>query len=90
MVDRLPLRRCRQLGNRITAGKSTPTWSVVLAHLAMTDEQAWQSIDNVMWSLVIELRLSLIFPIIAVAVEQDWRVWPYAADAFFCWALSPK
>ncbi|CAN7279681.1 acyltransferase [Bradyrhizobium sp. LjRoot220] len=51
-----------------------PTWSVVLAHLAMTDVQAWQSLDNVMWSLVIELRLSLIFPVIAVAVKRDWRV----------------
>jgi peptidoglycan/LPS O-acetylase OafA/YrhL len=51
-----------------------PVWSVVLAHLAMTDVQAWQSLDNVMWSLVIELRLSLIFPVIAVAVKRDWRV----------------
>ena len=51
-----------------------PTFSVVMGHLAMTDVEALYSLDNVMWSLVIELRLSLLFPLIAMAVKRDWRV----------------
>lgn len=50
-----------------------PDMQVILAHLFMTDARAMQSLDNVMWSLVVELRLSLLFPIIATGLLWNWR-----------------
>ena len=51
-----------------------PRAGVVAGHLAMTDRPDWQSLDNVMWSLVAELRMSLLFPLIAVCVIRNWGV----------------
>jgi peptidoglycan/LPS O-acetylase OafA/YrhL len=59
-----------------------PTLSVVLGHLAMPDDEALYSLDNVMWSLVIELRLSLVFPLIAFLVRRNWRAAGVVGIAF--------
>jgi peptidoglycan/LPS O-acetylase OafA/YrhL len=41
-----------------------PTPALVLGHLAMTGHPAEVSLNNAMWSLVVEMRLSLVFPIL--------------------------
>ncbi len=73
MVDPAPMSGVGDWANDLN-WQLRPTLAVVLGHLAMTDAEALYSLDNVMWSLVIELRLSLVFPLIALAVRQDWRV----------------
>jgi peptidoglycan/LPS O-acetylase OafA/YrhL len=50
-----------------------PTFGLVAGHLAMTDHGPWQSLDVVMWSLVHELRISVIFPLIAFGILRGWR-----------------
>jgi len=49
-----------------------PTAMIVLAHLAMTNNKHFQGLDVVMWSLVHEARISIIFPFIATAVSRQW------------------
>jgi len=56
----------------LAAWGDRPTLPVVLGHLAMTDDQRFFSLNNVMWSLVIEIRISLIFPFLAYAVLRNW------------------
>lgn len=53
---------------------TAPTLGVVAGHLAMTDKDAWRSLDVVMWSLAHEVRISLVFPIIALWVTKSWQV----------------
>jgi peptidoglycan/LPS O-acetylase OafA/YrhL len=50
-----------------------PTPLLVAGHLALLDGDRWQSLDNVSWSLVHEMRISLVFPLIALAVLRAWR-----------------
>lgn len=45
----------------------------VAGHLAMTDRPQWQWLDNVMWSLVHEIRISIVFPLLALCVLRSWR-----------------
>ena len=52
-----------------------PDAALVAAHLLMTGREGEDSLNPVMWSLVHELRISLVFPLLAVAC---WR-WPAAA-----------
>jgi peptidoglycan/LPS O-acetylase OafA/YrhL len=49
-----------------------PTIGLVAAHLAMTNDKDFQGLDVVMWSLVHEARISVIFPIIALCVTRSW------------------
>ncbi|MBR1092069.1 acyltransferase [Bradyrhizobium manausense] len=56
-----------------------PTLSVVAAHLAMTDIEALHSLDNPMWSLVVEMRISILFPLIALAIQWNWRTTCFGA-----------
>lgn len=58
-----------------------PTPGTILAHLAMTDRADWQTLDNVMWSLVHEMRISLIFPVLALAMVRRWRLTLIVATA---------
>ncbi len=51
-----------------------PGAQVVAGHLAMTDWPDWQSLNNVMWSLVVEVRISVVFPLIAACVIANWRL----------------
>jgi peptidoglycan/LPS O-acetylase OafA/YrhL len=51
-----------------------PTWSLIAGHLEMTNVPSLRSLDQVMWSLVVELRISLIFPALAALVLWNWRV----------------
>jgi peptidoglycan/LPS O-acetylase OafA/YrhL len=51
-----------------------PTASVIAGHLALTDRVDLQGLDNVMWSLVHEARISVIFPLIAFCVWKNWYV----------------
>jgi len=57
----------------LAAWEDRPTLPIILGHLAMTDDQRYFSLNNVMWSLVIEIRISLIFPFLAYAVQRNWR-----------------
>ncbi len=45
------------------------TWALVIRHMLMTGVQADSSLNNVLWSLVVELRISLIFPILYFLVK---------------------
>jgi peptidoglycan/LPS O-acetylase OafA/YrhL len=49
-----------------------PTLSVIAAHLTMSDRVQW--LDPPMWSLVHEMRISIVFPLIALWVLKDWRM----------------
>ncbi len=48
------------------------TPGLVAGHLAMTDRSAFQELDICMWSLVVELRISILFPLIALSVGANW------------------
>lgn len=58
----------------VLSGWFNSTWGpgipahVVLGHLLMTGVPAASTLDNVNWSLVFELRISLIFPIIVLSI----------------------
>ncbi len=43
------------------------SWPLLGSHLAMKGTQAAMSLDNVMWSLVHEARISLVFPLLVLA-----------------------
>jgi peptidoglycan/LPS O-acetylase OafA/YrhL len=61
----------------IDAYWTTPvTGSLVLGHLAMIESSGYyNSLNSAMWTLVHELRISLVFPLIAVlAFTRPWRV----------------
>jgi|SRR5579859_729838 len=49
-----------------------PTLTVLLGHLALLDGGINQGLDNVIWSLVHEVRISIIFPLIALCVRRHW------------------
>lgn len=55
------------------------TWNLIARHLLMTGDQADTSLSNVLWSLVVELRVSLIFPVLYLLVKG--RTWAAAAIA---------
>jgi peptidoglycan/LPS O-acetylase OafA/YrhL len=74
------------------------TWSqpltakLIVGHLLITDNIDWQTLDNVMWSLVQELRISLLFPFMLLALRA--RPWvSFAAILLFsavCHSLFDK
>jgi peptidoglycan/LPS O-acetylase OafA/YrhL len=43
-----------------------PSLHVLAKHLVMTDSLRFHNLNNIMWSLVIELRISIIFPVVAL------------------------
>lgn len=57
----------------------TASWSeapsplLIAGHIALLDRARWQSLDNVSWSLVHEMRISIVFPLIALAILRAWR-----------------
>lgn len=51
-----------------------PSLDIIAGHLLMTGQRRDQELDHVMWSLVHELRISLIFPFLVVAVQRFPRV----------------
>jgi peptidoglycan/LPS O-acetylase OafA/YrhL len=51
-----------------------PSLGIIVGHFALTDARSLQGFDNVMWSLTQEMRMSLIFPLIALFVIGNWRV----------------
>jgi peptidoglycan/LPS O-acetylase OafA/YrhL len=53
--------------------QSAPTVGMFIGHLAMTDLPRLHQLDSVMWSLVHEIRISIVFPLIAVLVIMNWR-----------------
>jgi peptidoglycan/LPS O-acetylase OafA/YrhL len=46
------------------------TWGLVLRHIVMTGTEPDTSLINVLWSLVVELRISLIFPLLFFATRK--------------------
>ena len=64
------------------------TAKVFLGHLAMTDLPRLQELDHVMWSLVVEARISLIFPILALCVQRQWAATLAASVAISALALG--
>jgi len=51
------------------------TWSLILDHALMLGQQQYNFVDNPIWSLVHEMRYSLLFPMIMWAVVRTgWRV----------------
>lgn len=47
-----------------------PSFDVLAGHLLMTGRHRDQELDNVMWSLVHELRISLIFPLVVLVLRR--------------------
>jgi peptidoglycan/LPS O-acetylase OafA/YrhL len=51
------------------------TWSLILDHALMLGQPQYNFVDNPIWSLVHEMRYSLVFPLIMWAVvRMGWRV----------------
>ncbi len=50
------------------------TWGLVARHMLMTGVQADSSLNNVLWSLVVELRISLIFPVLYFLVKGRTKI----------------
>jgi len=48
--------------------------SLLLGHLAMVGTAPYTSLDNVTWTLVHEMRISLVFPIIFYCVRRNLRL----------------
>ncbi|MBW9054926.1 acyltransferase family protein [Rhizobium mesosinicum] len=57
-----------------TSWTAAPTPDVIAGHLAMTGRDADIQLNNVIWSLVHELRISVLFPFIALFAIWNWRV----------------
>lgn len=49
------------------------TWQLLAGHLLMLGTVAYVSLDNPMWSLVHELRISMVFPFLARIAERAFR-----------------
>jgi peptidoglycan/LPS O-acetylase OafA/YrhL len=50
-----------------------PSLPNVLGHFALTDRNRFQDLDNVIWSLGQEVRISLLFPLVVLALLVNWR-----------------
>ncbi|WP_263357166.1 acyltransferase family protein [Acidicapsa ligni] len=67
------------------------TPGLVFRHILMTGSQTDSSLDNVLWSLVVELRISLVFPLLYFLVKG--RTWIAVVAAliiqfFFSWLVT--
>jgi peptidoglycan/LPS O-acetylase OafA/YrhL len=60
------------------------SWGLVARHILMTGTQPDTSLVNVLWSLVIELRISLIFPVLYFLFRKN--TWVSAASAVILYA----
>jgi len=52
----------------------TPDASTLTGHLALLDPDRFQSLNSVMWSLVHEIRISIIFPLLAFSITKSPRI----------------
>jgi peptidoglycan/LPS O-acetylase OafA/YrhL len=50
------------------------TTRTLVGHLIMSDRKDLQQLDNAMWSLTHEMRLSILYPLIAWSVLRNWRI----------------
>lgn len=64
-------------------------WSVLWRHLLLIDSLNQNSIDPVIWSLVQEMRVSLFFPLLLLAVKR-WSWKPVLAAGFLvsCFGIA--
>ena len=51
-----------------------PTAPVLIGHLLLFDAPVYHQLNNVIWSLVHEVRISLLFPLLAWSVRRQWIV----------------
>ena len=72
LVDPRPITGINEWFNN-TSWEHAPTAKIIIGHLMMTDRRDLQGLDNVMWSLVHEMRISVVFPVIAWCVLHYWR-----------------
>jgi peptidoglycan/LPS O-acetylase OafA/YrhL len=63
------------------------TIGILGGHLAMLDLPKFHELDHVMWSLVQEMRISLIFPLIIWGVKYRWKLTMLSAIATSAFAL---
>ncbi len=63
------------------------TWQLVLGHLAIPGIDRFQSLDNPIWSLVHEMRISVVFPLLA-ALAIAWPRRALAGGVFAYLALT--
>jgi len=59
------------------------TWGLVARHILMTGTEADTSLVNVLWSLVVELRISLIFPLLYFVTRKNTKISAVAAVAMY-------
>jgi peptidoglycan/LPS O-acetylase OafA/YrhL len=81
---------CQRLGGPLVdlpwineSWSAVPGLSLVAGHLLMLGTSYYVSLDNPMWSLVHELRISLVFPLIARLAERAWRPLLFASLGLF-------
>lgn len=55
-----------------TSWQRAPSLSTIGWHLGLTDDPNLQGLDNVMWSLVQEIRVSLLFPLLVFCIARNW------------------
>jgi len=60
-----------------------PTWNLVAGHLAMLGVDKFMTLDNPMWSLVHEMRISIVFPVLAAAALAAPRLALATSAALF-------
>ena len=59
--------------------RDPPSLRLLFEHLILSDRQRWQGLDNVIWSLSPEVRMSLAFPLIVLLVRR--AAWATAVAA---------
>lgn len=60
------------------------TWPSIFKHMAMTGMASDTFLSGVMWSLVYEMRISLLFPLIYIACRRAPRLTGVMAAGLFC------
>jgi peptidoglycan/LPS O-acetylase OafA/YrhL len=69
---------------------STPvTTRLVLQHILFLGNYNWSQFNTAFWSLVYEMRISLVFPVLALAVLRLRAVWIILAAAALSLAFYP-
>lgn len=68
-----------------------PSTKIIAGHVLLLDTPEFRGLDNVIWSLSYEIRISLAFPLIAFAVRWSWwkTVLATALLSAACLAVQP-
>lgn len=65
------------------------TTSLVLQHILFLGKYDWSQFNTAFWSLVYEMRISLVFPFLAIAVLRFRTIWLLLAAVVLSFAFFP-